>query len=117
METTRRRFVQAIAALAGGVAAIAQLPQVTKERVESERKKCTDVPAPRVQGATTRIEAFVRSRGIKPSRLAREAGYSRQYLLGVRRGQIRPTWRCMVEVTKACRRLTREDVRVRQLFG
>ena len=43
----------------------------------------------------TRLETFIRSRGIKPAHLAKVSGYSRQHLLRIRMGRMDPTRRCM----------------------
>ena len=58
---------------------------------------------------------FLKTHGIKPAHLARECGYSRQYLLRVRFGRLQPTWQCTRAVTAACRRLRREPVRPHDL--
>ena len=64
----------------------------------------------------TRLEAFLKSRGIKPAHLAVESGYSRQHLLRVRMGRMEPTRRCIAAVVKAARRLARESVTASDLF-
>ena len=64
----------------------------------------------------TRLEAFLRSRGIKPAHLARESGYSRQHLLRIRLGRMDPTRRCIAAIAAACRRLSGENVRASELF-
>ena len=64
----------------------------------------------------TRLESFLRSRGVKPTHLARESGFSRQHLLRVRMGQMEPTRRCIAAIVAACRRLARERVRADDLF-
>ena len=64
----------------------------------------------------TRLERFLRTRGIKPAHLARESGYSRQHLLRIRLGRMDPTRRCIVAVTLALRRLSGEHVRATDLF-
>jgi hypothetical protein len=64
----------------------------------------------------TKLETFLKSRGIKPAHLARESGYSRQHLLRIRLGRMEPTRRCMVEVAAACARLSRERVTVTDVF-
>jgi predicted transcriptional regulator len=66
--------------------------------------------------ATTRLETYIKARGIKPAHLAREAGYSRQHLLRVRLGRMEPTRRCIAAIVAACRRLTREPVTAAELF-
>ncbi|HUP59964.1 MAG TPA: helix-turn-helix transcriptional regulator [Thermoanaerobaculia bacterium] len=65
---------------------------------------------------TTRLERFLKSRGIKPAHLARESGYSRQHLLRIRMGRMEPTRRCIAAITGACRRLSGEVVRAAELF-
>jgi hypothetical protein len=65
---------------------------------------------------TTKLETFIRSRGIKPAHLARESGYSRQHLLRIRLGRMEPTRRCMAAIVAACRRLSGETVRATDLF-
>ena len=65
---------------------------------------------------TTRLEQFIKSRGIKPAHLARESGYSRQHLLRIRMGRMEPTRRCIAAIVAACRRLSREPVRADDLF-
>jgi predicted transcriptional regulator len=64
----------------------------------------------------TRLERFLKSRGIKPAHLARESGYSRQHLLRIRMGRMEPTRRCIAAITGACRRLSGEAVRASDLF-
>jgi len=64
----------------------------------------------------TRLETFMKSRGIKPAHLARESGYSRQHLLRIRLGKMEPTRRCIAAIAAACRRLSGENVRASELF-
>lgn len=64
----------------------------------------------------TRLETFMKSRGIKPAHLARESGYSRQHLLRLRMGRMEPTRRCIAAIAAACRRLSGENVRASELF-
>ncbi len=66
--------------------------------------------------ATSRLEQFIKSRGIKPAHLARESGYSRQHLLRIRMGRMEPTRRCIAAIASACRRLSGENVRASELF-
>jgi predicted transcriptional regulator len=65
---------------------------------------------------TTRLESYLKSRGIKPAHLARESGYSRQHLLRIRMGRMEPTRRCIAAIVAACRRLSHESVRAADLF-
>jgi hypothetical protein len=69
-----------------------------------------------VQSDPTRLELFLKSRGIQPAHLSRESGYSRMYLLRVRLGRQQPTREFMVHITRACRRLCREPILPRDLF-
>ena len=66
--------------------------------------------------STSRLEQFIKSRGLKPAHLARESGYSRQHLLRIRMGRMEPTRRCIAAIAAACRRLSGENVRASQLF-
>ena len=65
---------------------------------------------------STRLEAFLQSRRIKPAQLARESGYTRQHLLRIRKGTMDPTRRCIAAITAACRRISGEPVRASDLF-
>lgn len=65
---------------------------------------------------TTRLERYLKLKGIKPAHLARESGYSRQHLLRIRMGRMEPTRRCIAAIVGACRRLSREPVRADDLF-
>ena len=65
---------------------------------------------------STRLERYLKLKGIKPAHLARESGYSRQHLLRVRTGRMEPTRRCIAAIVAACRRLTHEPVRADDLF-
>jgi len=73
---------------------------------------------PRIGGVDkpTRLERYLKSRGIKPAHLARESGYSRQHLLRVRMGRMEPTRRCIAAIVAALRRLTRERVDACDVF-
>jgi hypothetical protein len=106
----RREFLQCIGA-AG--AALTVVPPSGAPLVFSP--ECA--VAERRYGRPTRLEMFLKTRGIKPAHLARECGYSRQYLLRVRFGRLQPTWPCVRAVTAACRRLSRESVLPRDLFA
>lgn len=65
---------------------------------------------------STKLERFLKSRGIRPAHLARESGYSRQHLLRIRVGRMDPTRKCIAAITTACRRLSGENVRASDLF-
>lgn len=64
----------------------------------------------------TRLESFLKRRGIKPAHLAKESGYSRAHLLRVRNGQMEPTRKCIKAIREACSRLIQRNVRATTLF-
>jgi hypothetical protein len=110
MSFTRRSFVQCFAFLIGGAAARRGVPTTSKE---SEGDSSPDESNP----TSTLLERFLRSRGIKPSMLARQSGYSRQFLLRLRMGRMEPSPQCIAALVCACRELTRDLVRPEQLFS
>ena len=65
---------------------------------------------------TTPLERFRIAHRLRNGTLARESGYSRQYLLQLRMGTAEPSARCREAVTAACRKLARKAVRVDELF-
>jgi hypothetical protein len=75
-----------------------------------------DEPSISDRARGVKFERFLRSRGIRPAHLARESGYSRQHLLGIRLCRIEPTRTCIADIVAACRRLTREPVHASDLF-
>jgi hypothetical protein len=64
----------------------------------------------------TKLEAFIKAKGIKPAHLALHSEYSRQHLLRVRMGRMEPTRKCIKAIVSACRRLGREPVTASDLF-
>lgn len=64
----------------------------------------------------TKLEAFIKARGIKPAHLALHSEYSRQHLLRVRMGRMEPTRKCIKAIVATCRRLAREPVTASDLF-
>jgi predicted transcriptional regulator len=64
----------------------------------------------------TKLEAFIKAKGIKPARLAHESEYSRQHLLRIRTGRMEPTRKCIKAIVAACRRLARDPVKAADLF-
>jgi hypothetical protein len=64
----------------------------------------------------TKLEAFIKAKGIKPVHLAQYSEYSRQHLLRIRMGRMEPTRKCIKAVVAACRRLAREPVTASDLF-
>ena len=64
----------------------------------------------------TKLEAYLKAKGIKPAHLALASEYSRQHLLRVRMGRMELTRRCIKAIVAACRQLTHEHVRASDLF-
>jgi hypothetical protein len=64
----------------------------------------------------TRLEVFLKRRGIRPAHLSRESGYRRQDVFGVRMGRIIPGPNCMSAITNACMRLSGERLEPSDLF-
>lgn len=76
------------------------------------RKQRTD-PSP---DTITQLELFIRAAAVKPAHLAREAGYSRQHLLRLRKGRMQPTLPCIVAIVTALGRLTGRNVNAGEVF-
>lgn len=64
----------------------------------------------------TKLEAYLKEKGIKPSKLALRAEYSRQHLLRIRMGKMEPSRKCIKAIVAACRDIVREPVRAADLF-
>lgn len=64
----------------------------------------------------TKLEAYLKAKGIKPAHLALHSEYSRQHLLRIRMGRMEPTRRCIKAIVAACRRLSHEPVKASDLF-
>jgi predicted transcriptional regulator len=64
----------------------------------------------------TKLEASIRSKGLKPSHVAKRAGYSRQHLLRLRQGKMEATRKCIAAITAACRSLSGRKVKAADLF-
>jgi hypothetical protein len=117
---TRRGLLQMVAAVITTASFAARRPlfahavEVTSALPDAEGRDDESLLTDVARG--TGLERFLRSRGIKPAHLARESGYSRQFLLRLRLGRVQPTRCCIARVVQACRRLTREPVRARDLF-
>ena len=110
-EITRRGILQALVAVAAAAPLAAASARHPAENSEKE------IAAERTPLPATKLEGFLRSRGIRPVHFAGESGYSRRHLFRLRFGRIEPALRCVVDLTKAARRITREAVRARDLFG
>jgi hypothetical protein len=119
LQLTRRGLFHFITTFIATATFAARRPLFTVPRETAiEAEIIEDEPPPPRLGRSklTKLEVFLKSRGIKPAHLARESGYSRQHLLRIRMGRMEPTRRCMVEVAAACARLSRERVAVSDLF-
>lgn len=88
------------------VTPIVDEPIVVNEPIEAEQPL----------SSLTRLERFIWSHGIKPAYLARESGYSRQHLLRLRFGRMRPSLTSIAALVIALRRLTHEVVTAEDLF-
>ena len=55
----------------------------------------------------TKLEKYLKRRGIKPAALAKASKYSRQHLLRIRLGRQEPTRKCIKAITAACRMLAK----------
>jgi len=69
-----------------------------------------------MQPSSTKLEAFIQAHAIKPARLARESGYSRQQLHRIRMGRAVPLSDGVARIAAACRRLSGEEIRAAELF-
>jgi hypothetical protein len=119
LHLTRRGLLQMVSAIVATASFAARRPLFgpaadADEPTGTEIIEDEPAMADRARGA--KLEAFLRSRGIKPAHLARESGYSRQHLLRIRLGCMEPTRRCIADIVSACRRLAREPVRPSDLF-
>ncbi|MDP9194669.1 MAG: helix-turn-helix transcriptional regulator [Acidobacteriota bacterium] len=64
----------------------------------------------------TRLDTFMKARGIKPAKLARVAYISRQHLMRVRTGEGDPTRHVMVRLMMACTLILHRKIRMDELF-
>jgi|GEM_PF-575042 len=63
------------------------------------------------------LDTFLRRHRIRPAHLSRASGYSRTFLLGLRRGHVHPAPWCIAAIVCACRQLTGLGVRPDELFA
>jgi hypothetical protein len=116
MSVTRRRLLEIARAIATACFAVRR-PLVSEIDLTDAPDTSTVDAEPLTLGTQpTKLERFLRSRGIKPAHLARESGYSRQFLLGLRMGHILPRKHCAFAISAACERFARERVRPLDLF-
>lgn len=115
LHLTRRGLIQLATAIVATTFAIRPRTDDADDVLEAEL--IDDEPAASIRArGPTKLEVFLKSRGIKPARLACASGYSRQHLFRVRMGRMEPTRRCIAEIVSACRRLSCERVRASDLF-
>ncbi len=116
---TRRGLLHLVGAIVATASFAARQPlfgSAAEADTPPDAEVIEDEPFITDQAGGARLERFLRSRGIRPAHLARESGYSRQFLLHVRRGRITPSSRCIAHVVSACQRLARESVHPSDLF-
>jgi hypothetical protein len=116
LQLSRRGLLQMVGAIVATASFAARRPLFGSMADSDEPIDTEVVENDLVNASGARFERFLKSRGIKPAHLARESGYSRQFLLLIRMGRITPTRRCVAEIVRACRRLAREPVHARDLF-
>lgn len=118
LQVSRRGLLQMVSAIVVTASFAARRPLF--ESVAEAEPPATDFveeePFVTYHTRGTKLEHFLRSRGIKPAQLARESGYSRQHLLRIRLGRMKPACGCVALIVAACRRLCREPVRASDLF-
>jgi hypothetical protein len=109
-ECTRRNLLQLLGVTIGAA--------VIPAHAHFDLERGGDAPIETEQpfAGPTFLERFIRSHGIKPARLARESGYSRQHLLRLRSGRMRPSLTCIAAFVIALRRLTNKRVIAEDLF-
>jgi hypothetical protein len=116
LQLTRRGLIQIVTAIVATAFAVRPRRAGDAEEDVLEAELIDDETASTRARRPTKLEVFLKTRGIRPAHLARESGYSRQHLLRVRMGRMEPTRQCIAEIVSACRRLSREAVRASDLF-
>jgi len=106
MDLTRRSLLQLLG-IGSAAALLPRRPALAEASVDAFTSDAV---------RRTRLETFLKSRGIKPAHLARESGYSRQHLLRVRLGRMTPSFLCIAGIVVTMRRLTQERIRPELLF-
>jgi len=69
-----------------------------------------------IQRLPTKLESYIKARGIRAIDIARKSGYSRQHVLRVRMGRMEPTRPCMKAIIQAVRQLAHDQVPAGELF-
>jgi hypothetical protein len=108
-ECTRRSLLQLLGITIGAAAIPTHL--------DAEPAGDEPIEAEQPLSSLTRLERFIRSHSVRPAHLARESGYSRQHLLRLRLGRIRPSIPCIAALVLATRRLTGQRVTPHDLFA
>lgn len=111
-ECTRRSLLQLLGITIGAAAVI----PASAQHVDVERSGDEPIEVEQPLSSPTRLERFIRSHGVKPAHLARESGYSRQHLLRLRLGRMRPSLTCIAALLIALRRLSNKRVTAEDLF-
>lgn len=115
MSVTRRGSLLAAGAVSTAlIVRPPTIPAPPEEVIEAEIIEDLEFPAS--PHRVTRLELFLKSRGIKPAHLATESGYSRQHLLRLRMGRVEATRKCIACLVVALRRMTRERITASDLF-
>lgn len=126
MPLTRRFFLEILGVGSAAAVVAARSPRLperpapplvlTVAEESQPTELVTDDDVPLLPSRPTKLESFLRARGIKPAHLARESGYSRQHLLYVRMGRLEPTPLCAISIVWAVRRIAREPVGISRVF-
>jgi hypothetical protein len=116
---TRRGLLQMVGAIVATASFAARRPlfgSIAEDDAPLDAELIEDEPFITDHAGGARLEQFLRSRGIKPAHLARESGYSRQFLLLLRFGRVEATSRCIAHIVRACQRFVREPIHASDLF-
>ncbi len=65
----------------------------------------------------TKLGRFMTVNKLKPAKVAREAGTSRQHLYRIRKGITDPSFTLAMRIKDACGRLLTREVSIDELFG
>lgn len=66
---------------------------------------------------STKLGRFIKVNKLKPAKVAREAGVSRQHLFRIRKGIADPGFTLALRIRDACGRLLQREVSIDELFG
>lgn len=65
---------------------------------------------------STRLERFLKQKGITAAELTKATGYHRNHLYRIRTGKSEPTRECIAVILDACKRITGQPLEVEDLF-